>query len=249
MKLESCHVLITGGGAGIGRYLVEQLSHQVERVAVMEINPAACNELVAALPHVTAYVCDVSDPASVQKAIAQIYADGINVNVLVNNAGLIYSAPLVNCLSKQDRIHSLEMWHKTLGVNLHGVFYVTGQVVDRMLATRTKGVVINISSIAAQGNAGQSAYAAAKAGVNALTKTWAKELGCLGLRFAAIAPGFLDTPSTHEALSQTLINKLKQQIPLQRLGKPEHIYQAVKFLIENDYCNGDILDVNGGLVI
>ena len=249
MNLQSRQVLITGGGSGIGHYLVEKISSQVDQVAVLEINPVACDQLNSTFPNVNAYICDVSDPVSVQTTIERVYENGMNPDVLVNNAGLIYSAPLVNVLDKQNRIHSLELWHKTLNVNLHGVFYVTGQVVDRMLASRTKGVVINISSIAARGNAGQSAYSAAKAGVNALTKTWAKELGGFGLRFAAIAPGFLDTPSTHQVLNEGMVNKLKQQIPLRRLGEPEHIYQAVKFVIENDYCNGAILDIDGGLVI
>jgi 3-oxoacyl-[acyl-carrier protein] reductase len=118
-----------------------------------------------------------------------------------------------------------------------------------MLKRRTKGVVINLSSISANGNAGQSAYSAAKAGVNALTRTWAKELGGVGIRFVSIAPGFLDTPSTQTALSEAILTKLKQQIPLRRLGEVEHIYQAVRFIVENDYLNGTVLEVDGGLVI
>ena len=118
-----------------------------------------------------------------------------------------------------------------------------------MLAKRTKGVVVSVSSLAARGNAGQSAYAAAKAGVNALTMTWAKELGAMGLRFVSVAPGFIETPSTNAALSEATITKLKQQIPLRRLGDMVCVYQAVRYALENDYVNGTVLDVDGGLVI
>jgi 3-oxoacyl-[acyl-carrier protein] reductase len=129
------------------------------------------------------------------------------------------------------------------------VFYITSRMVERWVALRNKGVVISISSISARGNAGQSAYSAAKAGVNALTATWAKELGPLGHRFAAIAPGFLDTPSTRAALSEATITRLQQQIPLRKLGDVEHIYLSARHIIENDYINGAILDVDGGHVL
>ena len=118
-----------------------------------------------------------------------------------------------------------------------------------MIARRCKGVVISISSISASGNPGQSAYSAAKAGVNALTRTWAKELGALGLRFAAIAPGFLDTDSTRSALSEAILTRLQQQIPLRRLGAPETIYQSARQIVENDYITGTVLEVDGGLSI
>jgi 3-oxoacyl-[acyl-carrier protein] reductase len=118
-----------------------------------------------------------------------------------------------------------------------------------MLIKRTKGVVVSVSSISARGNAGQSAYAAAKAGVNALTVTWAKELGPMGLRFVAIAPGFIDTPSTRDALSDAILAKLKLKVPLRRLGDLESVYLAVAYAIENNYVNGTVLEVDGGLVI
>ena len=106
-----------------------------------------------------------------------------------------------------------------------------------------------MSSISAHGNAGQSAYSAAKAGVNALTRTWARELGGFGIRFVSIAPGFIDTDSTREALSEENLSRLKDQIPLRRLGEVEHIYQTVRFIVENDYVNGTVLEIDGGLAM
>lgn len=250
MNLASANVIITGGGRGIGRHLVTRLAETAARVAVLERDSEACAVLNSELPEkVIAVPCDVTDPESVKTALQQVFDAGFEPDVLVNNAGMIYSSPLVNMLSRQDRVHSIESWHQVLAANLHSVFYVTGQVVDRMLSRRKKGVVVSISSISAHGNPGQSAYSAAKAGVNALTATWAKELGPLGLRFAAIAPGFLDTPSTRAALSEAIIARLQQQVPLRKLGDVEHIFLALRHIIENDYLTGTVLEVDGGLVI
>ena len=169
--------------------------------------------------------------------------------VPVNNAGLIYSAPLVNMIGKGNRVRSTQALQQVLTAHLFSVFYVTGQVVDRMLRPRTKGVVISISSISACGNPRQCAYSAAKAGVNVLPHTWAKELGGFGIRFVSIAPGFLDTPSTRDALSENILAKLKPQIPFRRFRHVEHVYQAAGLAIENDCVSGTFSEVDGGLVI
>lgn len=249
MNLSDAQVLVTGGGRGIGRHLVQRLAGEARAVAIFERDGAAMAEVCAENPAIKCYVSDVTDPAAVVRAIAAMENDGFEVDVLVNNAGLIQSAPLINMLEKTNRVHSAETWQQVLAANLSSVFYVTGHVVDHMLKRRKKGVVINMSSISANGNAGQSAYSAAKAGVNALTRTWAKELGGFGIRFVSIAPGFLDTPSTQKALSEAILTKLKQQIPLRRLGDVDHVFQTVRFIVENDYLNGTVLEVDGGLVI
>ena len=249
MKFSEAQVLVTGGGRGIGRHLVERAVAEAGRVAIFEKDEAMIADLSAAHPAAKCYLCDVTDPRAVASAVAALESDGFALDVLVNNAGFVHSAPLINLLEKNDRVHSAEDWQRVLIANLSSVFYVTGPVVNHMLKSRTKGVVISMSSISARGNAGQSAYSAAKAGVNALTRTWAKELGGLGLRFVSIAPGFMDTPSTREALSDAHLTKLKGQIPLRRLGDVEQVYQAVRFIAENDYVNGTVIEIDGGLVI
>lgn len=250
MKIAGSRVLVTGGGSGIGRYLAERLVSESAEVCVLEVDEARCSELSDSSDgRIKAWACDVTDPAAVNAAIQAIFDSGFEPNILINNAGIIHSEPLVNMLSRADRVHSRESWRRVMSANLDSVFYVTSRVVDRMLAKRIKGVVISISSISANGNPGQSAYSAAKAGVNALTCTWAKELGGMGLRFAAIAPGFIDTPSTRAALSEAVITRLQQQIPLRRLGDLESIYLAARHIIENDYLTGTVLEVDGGLVI
>jgi 3-oxoacyl-[acyl-carrier protein] reductase len=249
MNLADAQVLITGGGRGIGRHLVARLAPEVRRIIVFERDGKARAALAVDLPKISCYSCDVTDPDAVRASLHEIEASGVQLNTLINNAGLIYSAPLVNLAAKQNRAHTIDAWRQVLAANLDSVFYVTRELVDQMVARRTKGLVINMSSIAASGNAGQSAYSAAKAGVNALTATWAKELGMMGIRFAAIAPGFIDTKSTRQALSEPILDKLKQQIPLRRLGSVDQIYQTVRFIIENDYINGTVINVDGGLVL
>jgi len=249
VNLSDAEVLVTGGGRGIGRHLVERLVSDARRVVVFERDENATSDLLRDYPAVKCYTCDVTDPEAIKAVVATMLEDGIDLDILVNNAGLIYSAPLVNMLEKSDRVHSVQTWQDVLAANLSSVFYVTGPIVDQMLKRRKKGVVISISSISAGGNPGQGAYSAAKGGVNALTRSWAKELGALGIRFAAIAPGFLDTPSTRAALSEAIITKLTQQIPLRRLGAAENVYQAVRFVVENDYVSGTVLEIDGGLVL
>lgn len=249
MLIAGSRVLVTGGGSGIGRYLVERLDAESAEVCVLEVDAARCAELCEAFGGwIKAWACDVADPAAVDTTLQAIFDSGFEPNVLINNAGIIHSEPLVNMLSRGERVHSRESWRRVMATDLDSVFYVTSRIVDRMLAKRIKGVVISISSISANGNPGQSAYSAAKAGVNALTRTWAKELGGLGLRFAAIAPGFIDTPSTRAALSEAALTRLQQQIPLRRLGELESIYLAARHIIENDYLTGTVLEVDGGLV-
>jgi len=250
MNLAGSSVLVTGGGRGIGRFLVDQLVAASARVAVLEQDEALCAALrTAGAGRIEAWPCDVTDPQAVDATLQAVFESGFEPGVLINNAGIIHSEPLVNLLSRTDRVHSREAWRRVMAADLDSVFFVTSRVVERMLARRTMGVVISISSISAHGNAGQSAYSAAKAGVNALTRTWAKELGAMGLRFAAIAPGFIDTPSTRQALSEPVLDRLQKQIPLRRLGTLESVYQAVRYVIENDYLTGTVLEVDGGLVL
>jgi 3-oxoacyl-[acyl-carrier protein] reductase len=250
MNIEGSRILITGGARGIGRALVEGLLDDGALVGVFEKDALACKCLAEDYSsRVLTWECDVSDPVQVDRAVNSAWNSGFIPDILINNAGIIHSEPLVNISKKSDRIHSREAWRNVMAADLDSVFYVTSKVVDGMVQRRSKGVVISISSISANGNPGQSAYSAAKAGVNALTKTWAKELGALGIRFIAIAPGFLDTPSTINALNENSISRLQQQIPLRKLGTTTAIHLAARAIIENDYINGTVIEVDGGLSI
>jgi 3-oxoacyl-[acyl-carrier protein] reductase len=155
----------------------------------------------------------------------------------------------VNIAARTERRHSLESWRRVIDLNLTAVFTATVAVVDRMVSTRTPGVVINFSSVAAAGNAGQGAYSAAKAGVAAMTRAWSKELGVLGIRFVAIAPGFIDTPSTRAALPEPIMQDWIKRTPLRRLGSVEDVISAIMFVIENKHLTGKVIEVDGGLTL
>lgn len=250
MNVSSAQVVITGGGSGIGRHIVDKLCEAGATVRVLERDTSRVDELNnLGRTNLRAHACDVSHANAVRDTLGEIVGAGFVPSVLINNAGLIHSEPLVNMLSRGDRTHSLDSWRNVLAANLDSVFITTKHTVDHMMAKRIKGVIISISSVAAAGNPGQSAYSAAKAAVNALTMCWSKELGVLGLRFVSIAPGFIDTPSTRAALSEATIERIQGQVPLRRLGSLDSIWNSVLHAIENDYVTGTVLEVDGGLVL
>lgn len=249
MKLLDQVVLLTGGAGSIGRHIVESLLPETGRMIVVDKDREALARLRSRHEKLTCYGCDLAEPAEVHDTIERVYAEQPAVTVLLNNAGVIHSEPLINILAREDKRHSLDTWKRTIDCNLNSVFYASSCVAERMVGRRTKGLILNMSSIAAAGNVGQSAYAAAKAAVNALTVTWSQELAMFGIRVAAIAPGFLDTTSTRDALSEANLQKWTKRTPSGRLGKVDELVRCVRFVIGNDFFNGRILELDGGLRI
>lgn len=249
MELRGKKVIVTGGVRGLGRCLVNMLVTKEASVTVFDVNTQGLDELHQVYPNVNCVKCDVANFDQVLDATSRYHTEFKSADVLVNNAGILYSAPLVKISLSGIEKHDINMWDKILATNLSSVFYMTTCIVEKMVFTRTKGVIVNISSVSAAGNAGQSVYSAAKAGVNALTSTWAKELGAMGIRVVAIAPGFTETESTKEALSEAMLQEIIKRVPLRRLGKPEEIAQGIISVIENDFFNGKVYELDGGLVI
>ncbi len=249
MILKGKKVILTGGVRGLGRAIFENLLAKEAQLAIFDLDAAGLAALKEMHPKVYCVECDVSDDKWVEKAIGQFHETYGAADVLINNAGILYSAPLVRIGLGGIEKHDVNMWHKVLATNLNSVFFMTAYVVEKMITSRTKGVIINISSISSSGNMGQSAYSAAKAGVNALTATWSKELAPMGIRVAALAPGFSDTESTKIALSESVLNETIKKVPLRRLGKPEEIANGVAWIIENDFFNGKILSLDGGMIV
>lgn len=252
MDLASASAIVTGGGRGLGRAIVEALLAAGARAAVLDVDDDALADLARALPGVAGIRCDVADAADAGAGVAKAFDALGEVNVLVNNAGIIRSAPLVR-LTAADREGARRAavadWDRVIAADLSSVFYVTLNVAERMAARRTRGVIVNIGSISARGNAGQGAYAAAKAGVEALSRSWAKELGPLGIRAVTVAPGFADTPSTRAALAGSRLDEIKARIPLRRLASAAEVAGAVLAVIGNDYLNGTVVAVDGGLTL
>ncbi len=247
MKLENKIALVTGGASGLGRTITELLLNSKTKVAVLDKNKKALEDLNDH-SNLLKITCDITNEKMVSKAIEKIKSNFSKIDILINNAGLLYNEPLVNMMSVQRR-HSLSNWQKIIDVNLTAPFVISTYVAELMVINRVKGIIINISSISAKGNAGQTAYSASKAGLEAMTKVWAKELGIFGIRCISIAPGFMNTNSTHNSVTNEVLNHVKEQTPLKKLGSSENIAQAIKFVIKNDYINAKTLNIDGGLVI
>lgn len=242
-------VIVTGGVRGLGRAMVERLLERGAQISVFDLNADGLAELRAARPEIDCVECDVSKYEQVVKATCEYHERFGVADVLINNAGILYSEPLLKITAEGIKQHDVDMWNKLLASDLSSVFYMTACITARMVTTRTKGLVVNISSVAARGNSGQSAYSAAKAGVNALTAVWAKELSPMGIRVIAVAPGFTATESTKEAVSDAVLSETIKRVPVRRLGRPEEIAAGVIAVIENDFFNGKVLELDGGLVI
>lgn len=249
MQLKDTNIIITGAGTGFGKSMALHFSKLKASIFAIDIDEKALDQLKLDNPDIHIYQCDVADNKKVEETIEQIFQFEGGVNVLINNAGIMKNAPLVNLLQRPDNRHAIELWENVIAVNQNSVFYTTRTFASKMIKNRNKGVIVNISSIAANGNIGQTAYAASKAAVEAMTKVWAKELGVLGVRSVAVAPGFIDTSGTHDALEEKMLNKWIEKTPLRRTGKIEEVVSAVQFAIENDFVNGEILNINGGLTI
>lgn len=239
--------IVTGGAGNLGRAISLALRDRGCRVVVLDREASLKDSDSESM--ISRINCDLTDPEQVGTCIRDVWERFGPASILVNAVGSIYSAPLINIASTSERRHSYEAWTKVIDANLNSVFLTTVNIVDRMVATRTRGVVVNMSSIASAGNAGQGAYSAAKAAVNAMTIAWAKELGPMGIRFVAIAPGFIDTATTQAAMSEPTIKDWIRRTPLRRLGAVEDITAAVLFAITNGHLTGKIIEIDGGLTL
>jgi len=242
-------IIVTGGAGGLGRSMVDKLVALEAMVTVFDLNLQGLDELKKQHSEVNCVECDVSDYVQVVNSTSEYHERSGAADVLINNAGILYSAPLVRISTTGIEKHDVAMWHKVLAADLSSVFYMTVCVAEKMIASRTRGIIVNISSVSASGNPGASAYSAAKAGVNALTSAWAKELSPLGIRVVAVAPGFTETESAREAMSAAALRETINRVPLRRLGKPDEIAEGVLSVIQNDFFNGKVFELDGGLVL
>ena len=246
MEIDGAVSLVTGGARGLGYAIASHLFNLGARVLIADRDTLT----LAGLPeHFSRHEMDVTQPKDVKDCVAAIVAQHGKIDLLVNNAGLIFSAPFVDIMNSTGMMHDYGQFQEVLKHNLDSVFIVTAAVVGHMVQRRTKGTIVNISSISACGNEGQVAYSAAKAGVNAMTVTWSKELGRWGIRCNAVSPGFIATDSTRAALNESILKRIQANTPLRRLGEPHEVARAVQALVENDFITGAVLNVNGGLVI
>lgn len=249
MILDQVKIVITGAGSGFGRAMSLFFSENNADVYALDLNYDSLLQLKSENNKIHIFKCDVTNNEEVETVIEELFTIDNKINILVNNAGVMLNSPLINILKRPDNRHDVELWKKIIDINQSGVFYMTRSFASKLITNRVKGVIINISSIAANGNIGQTAYSASKAAVESMTKVWAKELGSFGIRSVAIAPGFIDTNGTHNALEDKMLNHWVSNTPIKRTGKIEEIVSTVKFVIENDFINGEVIKLNGGLKI
>jgi 3-oxoacyl-[acyl-carrier protein] reductase len=228
--------LVTGANRGIGLACARALAETGTKVVLAARDRAKLEEASAQIPNSSVVELDLSSPDSIKAAFAQAG----KIDILVNNAAITKDG-LALRMKKDD-------WDAVIATNLTGAFLAIQQVLHGMMKERW-GRIINISSVVAEaGNAGQANYVASKAGLIGLTKSLAQEMASRNITINAIAPGFIDTDMT-AGLSDELKAKMLAQIPLKRLGKPEDVAAAVRFLAseEASYITGHVLDVNGGM--
>jgi len=249
VNLSGKNVIVTGGVRGLGRAIVNKLVGKGALITVFDLDKVGLTNLHEDQPEVNCLLCDISDYEQVVKATDTYHEEHGSATVLINNAGILHSEPLLRLTQTGLERHQVASWNRVLAADLSSVFFMTACVVEKMVSSRTKGVVVNISSVSAAGNVGQSAYSAAKAGVNALTAVWAKELGPMGIRSIAVAPGFTETESTKRAVSEAVLSETVKRVPLRRLAKPDEIAQGVISVIENDFFNGKVFQLDGGLIL
>ncbi len=236
--------LVTGGAAGIGFDITRTFLQAGAAVAVWDYSDSALEmarkELSPFGEKVVFTKVDVSNSASCQAAAAEL---PFALDILVNNAGITRD--------KSFKKMSTEEWDSVIATNLSGLFHVTKNVFEKFNSTSSQKRIINISSIVGLfGNFGQTNYAAAKAGVIAMTKTWAREFSRSGFTVNAVAPGFISTKMT-EAMPPEVLQQMAAKVPLQRLGKTSDIANACLFLASDEaaYISGTVLSVDGALTL
>ncbi|WP_114764631.1 SDR family oxidoreductase [Vibrio rhodolitus] len=250
MDLANKVIAITGAGQGLGQQMALSLAKCGANLALIDIElegliqtEQQCQKMGVIAK---SYQANVTNEEQVVRAFGQIDADFKCLNGLINNAGIMRDGLLVKQKEGKLSAMSLEQFQSVLEVNVTGSFLCGREASKVMLKTDSKGVLINISSVARAGNIGQSNYSASKAAVAAMSVVWAKELGRYGIRSVAIAPGVVKTAMTDQ-IKPLAMERLLSMVPVGRLGQAEEIAATIQFALENDFITGRVLEIDGGM--
>ncbi len=246
MRLRGNVAIVTGAAQGIGKATALKFAREGATVIVCDLDAeavaAAVQECCAAGGEAEGFQLDVTSRGSLDDMVEAVKQKYGRIDTLVNNAGITRDARLQKMTALQ--------FEEVIDVNLRAVFNASQAVVDTMIEGGG-GTILNASSVVGiYGNYGQTNYAATKFGVIGFTKTWSRELGPKGIRVNAVAPGFVET-SILSTVPDEVLQKMRDQVPLRRLGKPEEIADIYAFLASNEasYINGAVIEVSGGLTL
>ncbi|MFH2012219.1 MAG: 3-oxoacyl-[acyl-carrier-protein] reductase [Pseudomonadota bacterium] len=244
MDLKGKVALITGSAQGIGRAIAVLLANKGADIVVSDLNSEKAQQVAKEIEEIgrrcLVTITNVADFKEAEQMINKTIEGLGHIDILVNNAGIVKDSLLLRMKE--------ESWDQVLNVNLKGTFNCTKAAIRSMVKQRS-GKIVNIASVSGEmGNAGQANYSASKAGVIGFTKTAARELASRGINVNAVAPGFIDTVMT-KSLPEEVKENLIKQIPIERLGTPEDVAEAVYFLVSeaSSYITGQVINVNGGL--
>lgn len=251
MELEGKLIVITGAARGLGREIAKALAARHANVALVDTDTIQLAETQRLCGRDAGtsrrYVADIADESAVERVFAEIRADFGAIDALVSNAGIVRDGLLVKAKDRTiEKTLSLADFQNVVVVDLQGVFLCGRAAACHMIEAGRAGVILNISSISRAGNVKQTSYSAAKAGVAAMTVVWAKELARHRIRVAALAPGFIETRMV-AAIPGKIRERILSGVPLGRFARPDEVADAAVFALKNDYVNGRVLEIDGGL--
>jgi 3-oxoacyl-[acyl-carrier protein] reductase len=250
MNLQNQVIVITGAAQGLGKAMAEEFAKQGAHIALLDMQAeaieAAATDIEKLGVKANGYAVNVTDEKQVEDTFAKVAADFGQINGLINSAGIMRDGMLLKV--KEGKIVSkmpLEQFQSVLDVNVTGTFLCSREAAAQMVETKSKGVIVNISSVSRAGNAGQTNYSASKAAVSTMTVSWSKELARFGIRTGCIAPGLVETAMAAQ-MRPEMREMFIKSIPAQRLAEVEELAHAAKFIFENEYFTGRTLELDGG---
>jgi 3-oxoacyl-[acyl-carrier protein] reductase len=250
MNLQNQVIVITGAAQGLGKAMAEEFANQGAHIALLDMQAeaieAAASDIEKLGVKACGYAVNVTDEQQVEETFAKIATDFGQINGLINSAGIMRDGMLLKV--KEGKVVNkmpLEQFQSVMDVNVTGTFLCSREAAVQMVETKSKGVIVNISSVSRAGNAGQTNYSASKAAVATMTVSWSKELARFGIRTGCIAPGLVETAMAAQ-MRPEMRELFIKSIPAQRLAEVEELAHAAKFIFENDYFTGRTLELDGG---